>query len=228
MLSYLMPLVSSPWLYVIIFLLVAVDGFVPVAMSEAVLIGLAAFSTTGSPDLAALALAAVAGGMAGDRMSYYVGRKASARIKNGKLAKAKAKAEHALVRQGSAALVIGRFIPYGRTATTLTAGSVSLPLRPFYLASAVSSLLWAAYSIGLGRLGGVTFADSPLLAAAFGIALGFLLAGLHSAAKRLRRLILTRVRPRRPSPPLAADETDADADAEAAPEAVRPDLVEAG
>ncbi|HEX5201196.1 DedA family protein [Paractinoplanes rhizophilus] len=237
MLNHLLPLISSPWLYVIIFLLVAVDGFVPVAMSEAVIIGVAALSTAGSPDLTVLAAAAVAGGMAGDRISYYAGRKAGARIRNGKLATAKAKAEQAFVRQGSAALVIGRFIPYGRTATTLTAGSVSLPMRPFYLASAVSSLLWAAYSIGLGRLGGATFADSPLLAAAFGIALGFLLAGLHGAVKRLGSLlapILRRARfpagrrpvlapalfraRRRPAPAPAVDDIDA----------LEPGLVETG
>lgn len=190
MLSYLMPLVSSPWLYSIVLVLVAVDGFVPVAMSEAVIIGLGAISATGSPHLAVLAGSAVAGGVAGDRISYYVGGKASARIRNGRLAAAKAKAEQTLLRQGSAALVIGRFIPYGRTAVTLTAGSVRLPLSPFYLGSVVSNVLWAAYSIGLGRLGGVAFADSPILAAAFGIALGFLLAGLHGAAKRLRPRLL--------------------------------------
>jgi membrane-associated protein len=130
--------------------------------------------------------------VAGDRVSYYVvGGKASARIKNGKLAAAKAKAEQTLLLQGSGALVIGRFIPYGRTAVTLTAGSVRLSMSPFYLGSVVTNVLWAAYSIGLGRLG-VAFADSPVVAAAFGIALGFLLAGLHNAAKRLRpRLIAT-------------------------------------
>ena len=190
MLRYLLPLISSPWLYVILFLLVTFDGFIPVAMSEAVLIGLGALSMTGPPSLAGLALAAIAGGMAGDRISYHAGRKAGGWIKNGKLAAAKGKAEQALLRQGAAALVIGRFIPYGRTATTLTAGSVALPLGPFTTASAVSSVLWAAYSIGRGRLGGVAFADSPVLAATFGIALGFALAGLHSAAKRLRPALL--------------------------------------
>lgn len=205
MLKYLLPLVSSPWLYVIILVLVAVDGFIPVAMSEAVIIGLGAISATGHPDLALLAGSAIAGGVAGDRISYFVGRKAGARITNGKLAAAKVKAEQALLRQGGAAIVIGRFIPYGRTATTLTAGSVSLAPAPFYLGSAVSNVLWAAYSIGLGRLGGVAFADSPVLAAAFGIALGFLLAGVHSGAKRLGPLLLAAVRRRRRSAGPAGD-----------------------
>src|SRR5262249_43773613 len=124
----------------------------------------------------------------------------------------KVKAEQALLRQGGAAIVIGRFIPYGRTATTLTAGSVRLPLGPFYLASALSNLMWAAYSIGLGRLGGVAFADSPLLGAASGIALGSLLAGPPPAVKRLRPLIVPAVAGlrarRRPAPALALNGTD--------------------
>ena len=198
MLHYLMPLVSSPWLYVIILVLVAVDGFIPVAMSEAVIIGLGAISATGPPHLGVLAASAIAGGVAGDRISYHVGRKAGGVIRNGRLAAAKVRAEQALLRQGGAAIVIGRFIPYGRTATTLTAGSVALRKRPFYLGSVVSNVLWAAYSIGLGRLGGVAFADSPILAAAFGIALGFLLAGLHSVTKRLWKRFRTARRRRFP------------------------------
>ena len=205
MLRYLLPLISSPWLYVILFLLVTFDGFIPVAMSEAVLIGLGALSMTGSPSLAGLTVAAIAGGIAGDRISYHAGRKAGGWLENGKLAPAKAKAEQALLRQGAAALVIGRFIPYGRTATTLTAGSVSLPLGPFTTASAVSSVLWAAYSIGLGRLGGVAFTESPILAAALGIALGFVLAGLHSAIKRVRPALLRLQRHRAPKPLLVPD-----------------------
>ncbi|MEU4242798.1 VTT domain-containing protein [Actinoplanes sp. NPDC026619] len=205
MLEHVLPLISSPWLYVIIFLLVAVDGFVPVAMSEAVIIGLGALSTTGPPHLVPLAVAAVAGGTAGDRISYYVGGKAGARITGGKLAAAKLVAERALLRQGSVALVIGRFIPYGRTATTLTAGSVALPMGPFLAASVVSSLLWAGYAIGLGRVGGLAFADSPLLAAAFGIALGFLLAGVHATVKRVARAF--RRRPAEETGPVLVNST---------------------
>lgn len=196
MLQYLMPLISSPWLYVIIFVLVALDGFIPVAMSEAVIIGLAAISATGHPSLTVLALAAIAGGVVGDRISYYVGGKAGARIRSGRMAVAKVKAEQALLRQGGVAIVIGRFIPYGRTAVTLTAGSVKLPWVPFYVGSVISNILWAGYSIGLGRLGGVAFADSPILAASFGIALGFVLAGLHSVVKRLSAMVVARFRSR--------------------------------
>ncbi|MFG1605030.1 DedA family protein [Actinoplanes sp. NPDC049265] len=187
MLDHLMPLISSPWLYVIVFVAVAIDGFIPIMPSETVVIGLGALSATGRPSLAALATAVIAGGMAGDRVSYWLGRQAGGRIRNGKLAMAKEKAERALLRYGGAAILAGRFLPYGRTATTTTAGSVRLPIGRFTLFSGLASAAWAAYAIGLGWIGGATFAGSPLLGTAFGLVLGSFLAIVHTVAERRRR-----------------------------------------
>jgi membrane-associated protein len=184
--DHLMPLVSSPWLYVIVFAAVAIDGFIPVMPSEAVVIGLGALSATGSPNLVALAAAVVAGGMTGDRVSYLLGRKAGGRVRRGRPAVAKEKAERALLRYGGLAIVVGRFLPYGRTATAMTSGSVSLPRGRFRLFTALASVAWAAYAIGLGRLGGATFADSPLLGAASGMLLGAILAGTHTIVAKRR------------------------------------------
>ena len=187
MLDHLMPLVSSPWLYVLVFAAVAVDGFLPVVPSEALVIGAGALSATGSPHLVALAAAAVAGGMAGDRVAYLLGRRASRRITHGKLAVAKERAERALLRHGGAAILVGRFLPCGRTATAMTAGSLSLARGRFRLYSGLASAAWAAFSIGLGRLGSATFAETPLLGAVFGVALGLLVGGLHALVERRRR-----------------------------------------
>jgi membrane-associated protein len=186
LLHHLLPVISSPWLYVIVFAAVAVDGFIPVVPSETVVIGLGALSATGSPNLVALAAAVVAGGMAGDRVSYLLGRNALGRVSRGKAAVARQKAEGALLRYGGAAILLGRFLPYGRTATTVTSGSVSLPLGRFRLFSALASAAWAAYAIGLGRLGGAAFAHSPLLGAASGMVLGAILAGAHTIVERRR------------------------------------------
>src|SRR4051812_40370715 len=189
MLNHLMPLLASPWLYVIVFAAVTLDGFLPIVPSETLVIGLGALSATGRPNLAALAVAAAAGGMAGDRVSYLLGRKAGRRAARGKLAPARAKAERALLKYGGAAILLGRFLPYGRTATTMTSGSVSLPRDRFRLFSALASAAWAAYAIGLGRLGGATFAHSPLLGAAFGVAIGMSLAALFALVEKRRRPI---------------------------------------
>jgi membrane protein DedA with SNARE-associated domain len=69
--------------------------------------------------------------------------------------------------------VIARFIPGGRTATTFTAGLVKLSWpRRFAPYIAVAAVLWAAYGVLLGYLGGRTFRDKPIYALllAFGIA----------------------------------------------------------
>lgn len=72
MAAHLMPLICSPWLYVIVFLAVAIDGFLPVVPSEAVVIGLSALSAAGSPHPLWLAVAVVAGGVTGDRVASSV------------------------------------------------------------------------------------------------------------------------------------------------------------
>lgn len=179
MLNHLLPLVSSPWLYLIVFAAVAVDGFLPVIPIEALVIGLGALTATGKPSLLALGAAVTLGGMAGDRVTYFLGRKAGGRLRHRRLMAAKVRAERALLRYGGTAIVIGRFLPWGRAATSMTAGSVSMPMGRYALFTGLSSAAWAAYTIGLGRLGGATFAGNPLLGAAFGMALGLLLGAAH-------------------------------------------------
>jgi membrane-associated protein len=187
MLTHLMPLVSSPWLYLVVAVAVAVDGFLPVIPTEALVIGLGALTASGRPNLLALAAAVTLGGVAGDRVTYLIGRRAGGRLRHRRLVAAKAKAERALLRYGGTAILIGRFLPYGRAATAMTAGSVSMPLGRYGLFTGLASAAWAAYTIGLGRLGGATFAGSPLLGAAFGMGLGLVLGGVHFLVERLRR-----------------------------------------
>ncbi|XVU28723.1 DedA family protein [Actinoplanes sp. CA-054009] len=184
MLDHLMPLISSPWIYLIVFVLVAIDGFFPAMPSEAVVISVSALSTSGSASLAALAVAVVAGGMAGDWVAYALGRGAGRWVKGHKLIAAKGRAERALARHGGVAIVVGRFLPYGRTASALTAGSVGFRPSRFRLFSLLASAGWAAYIIGLGLLGGVAFADSPLLGVALGLAIGMSVAGVGALVQR--------------------------------------------
>ncbi|KUL26305.1 hypothetical protein ADL15_38565 [Actinoplanes awajinensis subsp. mycoplanecinus] len=195
MLDHLMPLLTSPWLYVIVFVSVAIDGFFPVVPSEAVLIGAAALSATGSPHVAGLAAAAMSGGVAGDRISYLIGRRIARRDPaqrpgshaDSKAARARAKAKQALLRHDGAAILVGRFLPYGRAATTVTSGVVRLPMRRFQLFSALASVAWAIYVITLGRLGGAVFAHSPLLGALAGMLLGVVLAAVCGVVEKRRK-----------------------------------------
>ncbi|WP_436534283.1 DedA family protein [Actinoplanes sp. HUAS TT8] len=206
MLHHLMPLICSPWLYVVVFVAVAIDGFFPVMPSETLVIGLFALSATGSPNVLALGATVAAGGLAGDQISYRLGRRAS-RFALGRMAGTRAKAERALRTYGGTAILVGRFIPYGRTATTVTAGSVSMAPGRFRLFTALAGVAWAVYAFGLGRIGGATFTDRPLLGAGFGMALGMLLATVCAFVEK-RRVSPEPSRPRTPwrQPATAAGE----------------------
>jgi membrane-associated protein len=192
-LDTLLPVISSPWLYLIVLAMVTIDGFLPVVPSEAAVIGLSALSATGSPNLLALAAAVVVGGIAGDQVSYLLGRKAGGRLTTG--GPAVARAQEALRRYGAAAILAGRFLPCGRAATTWTSGSVSLPPARFRLFSALAGVAWAAYMIGLGRLGGSAFAGEPLLGVAAGLAIGAVLSATHLLVEKRQAVIRSRRTP---------------------------------
>jgi membrane-associated protein len=92
-----------------------------------------------------------------------------------------------LTRHGPAIIVVARFIPGGRTATTFTAGTVQLPWPRFAAADAVGVTLWATYAAGLGYLGGETFERRPLYAFLFGLGVALLVALVVEVARRLQR-----------------------------------------
>ena len=50
----------------------------------------------------------------------------------------------------------------------------------------MASTAWAAYTIGLGRLGGEAFAGSPLMGVGFGLLLGAGLTVVHTVVARWR------------------------------------------
>ena len=85
-------------------------------------------------------------------------------------------------------LVVARFVPGGRTATTFTSGLVHMRwLMRFVPFIFVAAVLWALYGALLGYLGGRLFRDHPLYAllVAFGIAAT--VAGAAEGARWLRK-----------------------------------------
>src|SRR5262249_13342720 len=78
-----------------------------------------------------------------------------------------------LSERGSYVLIVARFIPGGRTATTFTAGLVHMRwLMRFVPFIFLAAILWSLYAGLLGYLGGRLFENHPFLAllVAFGIA----------------------------------------------------------
>ncbi|MFG1926886.1 DedA family protein [Cryptosporangium sp. NPDC048952] len=175
MLEQALELAGSPWIYVVVALVVMADGVFTALPSDSLLICLSALSVSGEPGVLGLIAGGAAGAIAGDFLSYGLGRRAVGRFgvpRRGTAGVAFAAARQAIVRRGGVAIVVGHFLPGGRTATTLAAGWMRMPVRRFGTASAVAGVLWALYISGLGRLGGLAFADRPFLGAIPGIVFG--------------------------------------------------------
>jgi membrane-associated protein len=171
-------LTGSAWTYPILFGIAYGDAVFPALPSETAAIVAGIQAARGKLSLELVFLFAALGAFAGDNTSYalgrYLGRPIQERFFSGEKAQARLKwASDFLGDRGSYVLVIARFIPGGRTATTFTAGLVRLPwLRHFVPYIALAAILWAAYAVLLGYLGGATFRNQPLyaLVLAFGIA----------------------------------------------------------
>lgn len=179
---------ASPASYAIVLAVVAVDALLPFVQAEAVVITAAVLAAQGHLQIWLVILAAAAGGLAGDNASYLLGRLVGCRAANRFVSRERLRrAESGLRRRGVLLILIARFIPVGRTATTLAAGSLEMPWRRFLVADAVAATLWATYASMLGFIGGSSFAHSlwkPLLVA---LGMALLLAVAFESYRRLQQ-----------------------------------------
>ncbi|MFK4042685.1 DedA family protein [Nonomuraea wenchangensis] len=150
---------SSPWLYVALFALAVLDGFFPIVPAETSVITAAVFAASGETNLALVMVVAALGAFAGDHVSYLIGRLSGGRLRD---KKAFVWARGALEERGGLVLVVARYIPGGRTATTLTMGAVHHPLRSFTFFDAIAASSWAVYSGLIGFFGGMAFENDPI------------------------------------------------------------------
>ena len=123
---------ASPLTYLAVLGACALDAVLPIVPSEAVVIAASVLAAKGELSIWLIALAAAAGGFLGDSGSYVLGRTAGAAAAGRLFRSSKARgrlswADETLDRHGATIIVVARFIPGGRTATTFTAGVVRLP-----------------------------------------------------------------------------------------------------
>jgi membrane-associated protein len=170
---------ASGWAYGIIFLFAFLDVLVPVVPSEASVITAGVVAATGGLSLPLLIAAAAAGAFLGDNTAYLIGRRFGTRatdrfFRGGKARKTLDWADRQLAERGGELIAVSRFIPGGRTAVTLSAGTLAFPWRRFALFDAAAALIWALYASLLGYFGGRVFENAAWkgLLVAFGIAFG--------------------------------------------------------
>lgn len=177
-------LMSSPWIYLALFTIAAVDAFFPVVPSETLVITAGVFAaSTGAPNLILLILVAAFGAFVGDHISYTIGRLGGSRLRERSKPGTKTSAAFdwaaaTLDRRGGLILVIARYIPGGRTAATLTAGTTQYSLVKFSGFDAIAALSWGMYSGLIGYIGGRAFEENPLYGLGTGLAIAFTITGI--------------------------------------------------
>jgi membrane-associated protein len=183
---------GSDWSYLIVFTIAMLDAFFPIVPSEATAIAAGVVAGTGGLAVEIVILAAAAGALVGDNISFGIGHFLGARVERRfflgeKARKRLAWARSMLDRRGGYLIVVARFIPGGRTATTFTAGLVeTFPWTRFLRYDAIACAIWGSYTVLLGYFGGRTFEEEPWkgLLLAFGVALA--VTGLVELVRHLR------------------------------------------
>ncbi len=153
---------ASGWAYVIVLALALLDALVPIVPSEASVITAGVVAATGGMILPLVIVAAALGAFLGDNTAYYLGYRfgprARRKIFHGKKSRKTLEwAERQLEMRGGELIAVARFIPGGRTAVTLSAGTLHYPWRRFVVFDAIAAVLWASYAALLGYFGGQAF-----------------------------------------------------------------------
>jgi membrane protein DedA with SNARE-associated domain len=182
---------GSPWTYVFLFAISALDVIIPLVPSETSVILAGVLASSGDLELVLVILFAAAGAIVGDNTAYWIGRTVGHRLVDrwfkGERRKQVDWAHKQVEERGGYLIVIGRFIPGGRTAVTLSCGMLEMPWRRFIAFDVAAGLVWGTYAAMLGYLGGRTFEENPFRGFLLAFAVALLVAGVIEAYRWLRR-----------------------------------------
>jgi membrane-associated protein len=186
---------GSSLAYVLIFAVVAGDAVLPLLPGETMVVTGGVLATSGDLNLVLVFAAGAAGAFLGDSVCYWIGRKLGTRTAERFLRGERGKrsldwAERTLDRRGKTLIAVARFVPGGRTAVSLVAGTTEFPWRTWMLADLAGVLFWSAYNTGLGRIGGTAFENQTWK----GLLLAFGLAALTAGILEGGRWLLSRRR----------------------------------
>jgi membrane-associated protein len=195
-LEVLQQVMSSPWLYAALFALALLDGFFPIVPAETSVITAGVFAATGETNLALVIAVAALGAFCGDHISYALGKKAGGRLRE---RKAFVWARQALAERGGLVLVVARYIPGGRTATTLTMGAVRYPRRSFTFFDSIAAVSWGVYSGLIGFFGGMAFEKDPIKGLLLGLGIALSVTALVEIVRWARKRAIKPSPERRPA-----------------------------
>lgn len=195
MFDWLLDLISgSPWAYLVVLAIVAVDAFFPVLPGETSIITASILASKGDLWVVFVWLAAFVGVVVGDNITYFLGttlgRRAAERFfRSNKSQRWLDWARHQLWIRGRGLIVGGRFIPGARTAITFAAGTLDMSWRRFIAADLLGAALFTTVYTLLGYLGGEIFKKNIWLPLLIALAIA---AAITLGAEVYRRLVLDR------------------------------------
>ncbi len=173
---------GSNWSYLAIFAVALLDAFFPVVPSESMVVLAGVLAGAGDLNVFVVIAVAWAGAVAGDNISYGIGKFVGERTVRRLFRHEKAHrgfdwAEQQLEERGSYIILVARFIPFGRTAVTFTSGyTKGLPWHRFFRYDLVAGFIWAIYATMLGYVGGKQFEQQPWKGVLVGLGIAFAVA----------------------------------------------------
>ena len=190
---------SAWWVLPLLVLFCMVDAIFPVVHSESFLVSLASVGVhSGTPNLILIGLLGAGGALAGDQITYFIGKKLGSRgfrwMRGHRAQKVLHYAEKKLETSGALLIFTARYIPIGRVAVNLTAGATGFSHKRFTIFDTIGVLTWASYSVGIGALAGNWIHDNKLVGIAVSIVIAVIL-GL--VIDRLVSWLLGRIQKRR-------------------------------
>ena len=172
------------------YLLLAGVAVLPLVPSEAAVIAGGVLAAHGDLDLPLVILAAAAGSLLGDLLSFLGGRALGARalragrLERGGSAPRRLPASDWVRRQlehsHGRAIIVARFVPGGRTAAAVSSGLLRIDSRRFVAAVGTGAALWAVLNGALGFFTGMAAAEPG-----YGLMLGLGVAVVAATAATL-------------------------------------------
>ncbi|MBA3421593.1 MAG: DedA family protein [Thermoleophilaceae bacterium] len=183
---------GSALAYVIITGSIAGSAVFPVLPSETMIFTAGAAAGAGALQVPLVMVAGAFGSLLGDVLGYAIGRllgeRALERFARGERGRRSVGwAQRTLVRRGGPLVAVGRFIPGGQTAVSLTAGSLGFPLARYAVFASIGAVVWGVYGTLVGALGAGALQSGQWVGLAIAVALVLAVAGAAQVVRRRQR-----------------------------------------
>ncbi len=184
------------WAYGAIFLISLSESLALVGLivpGTTILFGVGAIVATGSIGLKPALLAAGAGAVAGDGLSYWIGRVYREKMRRlwpfSRHPAVLAKGEDFFCRHGGKSVLLGRFVGPVRPVVPLVAGMMQMRPAYFFLVNVLSAVGWALACLLPGALLGASLAVAGAVSSRLAVLVALLLAAIFGFVWLCRRLV---------------------------------------